>query len=549
MARHAVIIAVVLCVWCGSQGQAQTAAAVRLSGKSVTLDPAPQVREGVLVVPWAALARAAGLAATWDGTQQSVHIVSARGTAITLTPGGLRTAGQTTQALLPVPQVSGQDLVAPLKPLCEALDWGLTWDAETRTAGIWGKVSGLSVRGDSDGVLITVATSLPTNAAVTQLIDPIRTVVDLPGVFLGELPPTHYLNLAGVLRLRAAQYTKTPPVTRLVADLSGNGPRGEWRAAAGKLGGKLVFGRVQGDEPLVQRTRPKLLRVQVSSPRPETTTVTATMSDPVAPVYDVLRQPYRVLVDLSGAEVATGTTSFTPAVPFVGDIRLLDEGRLVLYMKDLVPFTVQTLSGPDRLVVTFRRDQIAGKSIVVDPGHGGKDPGARGRTLLEKDVNLDVARRTVTRLALMGARPTLTRDSDVFVDLYDRPRMTNALKADLFVSIHCNAFTRRDVGSGTQTYYCTPQSKALAVAMHDALWPQLGVKDGGVHQARFCVIRETEIPAVLVELLFIDNKVEEQLLAKPEVRERAATGVCEGLRRYLEGTSSMPPAVLVPPQG
>jgi len=73
------------------------------------------------------------------------------------------------------------------------------------------------------------------------------------------------------------------------------------------------------------------------------------------------------------------------------------------------------------------------------------------------------------------------------------------------------------------------------------------VKDGGVHQARFCVIRETEIPAVLVELLFIDTKAEEQLLAKPEVREKAAQGVCEGLRRYLEGTGSVTPAVLVPP--
>lgn len=548
MARYAAILAVVVWAWWGTQGEAQNAVAVRLGGKSVALVPAPQIREGVLVVPWAALVRAAGLAATWDAAEQSVRLVSARGSVTTLTPGGLRAAGQT-MALVPAPQVTGHDLMAPLKPLCEALDWVVTWDAETRTAGIWGQVTALSTHGDPDGVVVTVATSLPTDAVVTQLTDPIRTVVDLPGVFLGDHPPTHYLNLAGVLRLRAAQYTKTPPVTRLVADLAGNGPRGQWQAAAGKLGGKLVFGRVQGDEPLVQRVRAKLLKIEASSPRPDTTTVTATLSDPVAPVYDVLRQPYRVLVDLAGAEVATGTTSVTPTVPFVETIRLLDEGRLVLYMKDLVPFTLQTLTGPDRLVVTFRRDHLAGKSVVVDPGHGGKDTGARGRTLLEKDVNLDVARRTVTRLALMGARPTLTRDSDVFVELYDRPRMTNALKADLFVSIHCNAFTRPDVGSGTQTYYCTPQSKALAVAMQDALWPQLGVKDGGVHQARFCVIRETEIPAVLVELLFIDNKVEEQLLAKPEVRERAAVGVCEGLRRYLEGTSSMPPAVLVPPQG
>jgi N-acetylmuramoyl-L-alanine amidase len=550
MTRTAAAIAVLLaCARWGSLTWAQPPApSVRLTGRPLALQPPPETREGTLLVPWAALARAGGLKATWDAGPQALQIVSASRSTVTLTATALRAGGQTT-ALVPAPRVAGQDLVAPLKPLCEALGWALTWDAKTRTASIWATITALTTRGDANGVLVSVATSLPTAGQVTQLIDPIRTVVDLPGVFLGDEPPTNFINLVGVQRLRAAQYSKAPPITRLVADIAGNGPRGEWQALPDKLGGKLVFGRVEGNEPIVQRPRPKLLKVEAASAGPDAATLTITLTDPIAPVYDVLRKPYRVLVDLCGAEGPAAAPAVAATIPVVDEIRFVEEGRLALYMKELVPFRLEALTKPDRLVLRFRRDHIAGKSIVVDPGHGGKDSGARGRTLLEKSVNLDVAKRTVTRLALMDAKPTLTRDSDVFVELYDRPRLANALKADLFVSVHCNAFTRPDVGSGTQTYYCTPQSKALAVALHDALWPGIGVKDGGVHQARFCVIRETEIPAVLVELLFIDNKVEEQLLAKPEVRERAAVGICEGLRRYLEGTSSLSPAPLVPPEG
>jgi N-acetylmuramoyl-L-alanine amidase len=214
-----------------------------------------------------------------------------------------------------------------------------------------------------------------------------------------------------------------------------------------------------------------------------------------------------------------------------------------------VPFTVKALADPDRLQVIFTRDKLAGKKIMVDPGHGGKDSGARGSVLMERDVNLDMAKRTVQGLAVMGARPFLTRDADFFVDLYARPRMANALPADLFVSIHCNATGSSWVGSGTGTYYYRPRSKALAIVMQDALVPTLQSRDYGVHQENFCVTRETDMTSILIETLFIDNKAEEKLLAQPQFRQRMADGVCEGLRRYLEGTKSVAPATLTEPQG
>ncbi len=172
---------------------------------------------------------------------------------------------------------------------------------------------------------------------------------------------------------------------------------------------------------------------------------------------------------------------------------------------------------------------------MVDPGHGGEDTGARGRRLGEKEVNLDVAVQVVQKLLSEDCLALLTRDGDVAVDLFDRPRLAQQAGVDAFVSIHCNAMPQRDTNWGTETYYYTPQSKMLAVILHQELLRALGRKDNGVRRARFVVIRETDIPSVLVELMYLNHRDEEELLALPEVRAAAAQAIVRGLRQYYEG--------------
>ena len=513
-------------------------------GKALTSTPVPAMRGGMLVASWADCVRAAGGSARWEADRSTLNVTSARGVSLTVHPGtDFVVAGE--RRSMPVPAtVEGGELVAPVKPLFEALDAVMDWDPLTFTARVWGKVIKLEAHGDDTGLGITFVTSLPANAELSTIKDPRRAVIELPNTYLGRWRELTYLNECGVLRLRCGQYEKQPPAVRLVADLREQAPVPSFERREDGCGGRLLFGKLQGDEPLLDRARPRLLKVLTASPQADTAIVTAFLTDPVKPPeYDVLREPYRVLVDLGEVQMPEASSEALPEIPFIDTLKLVGQGRLALYMKDLVPFTIRQLEAPERVQIVFKREHLAGKRIMVDAGHGGKDSGARGRSLLEKDINLDVARRTASRLVLMEAQPYLTRDDDTLIELYTRPRMTNELPADLFVSIHCNAF-EWDKASGTQTYYCQPQSKGLAVVMQDALWPQLRRKDGGVHQERFCVVRETQIPAVLVELLFLDNRTEEALLAKPETRQAAAVGICEGLRRYLEGTSSIAPAVL-----
>ncbi|MGC9319259.1 MAG: N-acetylmuramoyl-L-alanine amidase family protein, partial [Armatimonadota bacterium] len=117
--------------------------------------------------------------------------------------------------------------------------------------------------------------------------------------------------------------------------------------------------------------------------------------------------------------------------------------------------------------------------------------------------------------------------------------LANRISADLFVSIHCNAMPRPNTGRGTETYYYHARSKCLGLIMQAELVRRLSRRDNGLRWANFCVTRESKMPAVLVELMYLNTDEEEALLAKPEVRTAAAEAIVEGLRQYVEGTGSV----------
>lgn len=221
--------------------------------------------------------------------------------------------------------------------------------------------------------------------------------------------------------------------------------------------------------------------------------------------------------------------------------------------------------------------------VAIDPGHGGRDPGAIGpRETFEKDVVLDVGRRLYRQLAAVrGVTPAMTREDDVYVDLGERLGLARERRADLFVSIHADAFPRREahgssvyalsldgasseaaawlaksenesaalyggsialegLGAGLrETLLDLAQSSTLEASLDvgAVLLAELG-QVGAVHkprveQANFAVLRSPDIPSVLVETAFISNPEEERKLGDPAYRERLATALRAGLERYL----------------
>jgi N-acetylmuramoyl-L-alanine amidase len=176
--------------------------------------------------------------------------------------------------------------------------------------------------------------------------------------------------------------------------------------------------------------------------------------------------------------------------------------------------------------------------IAVDPGHGGSDNGAVGPLgLLEKEGNLAIARVLKKELEGAGAKPFLTRDKDMDVPLYDRPRIAWLGGARLFVSIHCNASGEGENpiwNNGYSVYWYQPQSQALAEAIHAGYgkhFPML--QDHGLYFADFAVCRMTQMPAVLTEQAFIIVPEQEQMIFDPKFQKYFADAILNGIKNFV----------------
>ena len=173
-------------------------------------------------------------------------------------------------------------------------------------------------------------------------------------------------------------------------------------------------------------------------------------------------------------------------------------------------------------------------------GHGGARPGAvypnaEGVDIIERDLTLAISLKLRDRLLEAGYNVVMTRETDIDVDLYERAEIANAVNADLFVSVHCNASGTVPTYQGIYTYYF-PDSKRgekLARTIQPPLCALTGAIDRGVSKANFVVLRETEMCAVLVETGFMSNVEELTRLCDPEYQEKVAWGIAEGLIQYL----------------
>lgn len=228
-------------------------------------------------------------------------------------------------------------------------------------------------------------------------------------------------------------------------------------------------------------------------------------------------------------------------------------------------------------------EQRAIRKVVVDPGHGGKDPGAVGPGgLKEKDVNLEIGLRLKAILEDMGLLVVMTRDDDTFVPLSGRTALANREAADIFISVHCNAAPwkkrARKTMRGSETYFLSlaktddarataamenaaiqfeqpddktrnmdevqfilwdmvqnqylTESADLAEYVQEALGSSLPFPSRGVNQAGFYVLNGAYMPAILVESAFISHKDEEKLLKQSDIRRRIAQAIAKGLAAF-----------------
>ncbi len=294
----------------------------------------------------------------------------------------------------------------------------------------------------------------------------------------------------------------------------------------------------------------------------------------------VLENPYRIIVDVQGrsrkdmARAESGQKAKDRASAASGD-----KAPGATKAGDAPAAPQSPLATPARKKMARQLVEQLGltvRSVMIDAGHGGKDPGAHGPgNLLEKDVNLKVARLVGKRLEKMGFTVMYTRTQDKFVSLEGRTAMANARKADLFLSIHCNAHP--DPGSsGLETYSLnlasTPdevrvaarenavdprrisdmqkildelmhaskltESRDFARAAHQGALGQarksLNLRDRGVHEAPFYVLLGAKMPAILIEVGYITNPAEAAKLRDEKYLDGLAAGIADGVAAYKD---------------
>ena len=170
--------------------------------------------------------------------------------------------------------------------------------------------------------------------------------------------------------------------------------------------------------------------------------------------------------------------------------------------------------------------------IFIDAGHGGSDPGASGNGLVEKVVNLNVATRVKYHLERHGVTVIMSRTTDTNPTLSQRSRMGNQNLVDASVSIHCNAFNSSVSGVETFTYGTKSNELRLAQCIHnEILSNKLYYKNRGIKQGNLHMTRELSMPAILVELAFIDNANDAGLLKNKQ--EEFAVAITTGILKYI----------------
>jgi len=275
-----------------------------------------------------------------------------------------------------------------------------------------------------------------------------------------------------------------------------------------------------------------------------------------------LYDPFRIVVDVRGFEKPQSHQEPPP----VAEKRKARPG-------------IRKTEKPDQTISLARQLGLNVNRIVIDPGHGGKDPGSEiHEAYKEKNITLEIAKRLARRLRKeIGCEVFLTRNRDTFLSLEQRTAIANMKKADLFVSLHVNAHTDSRI-NGLETYFlnmATDQQAVMVAARENATSEKSisdlqtilndlmmntkiressrlayqvqkgmlesagrrfrGIRSLGVKQAPFYVLIGAQMPAILVEVGFLSNRTERKRLMSKTYQDRLAAGICDGIKCYIEG--------------
>lgn len=445
--------------------------------------------------------------------------------------------------------VNGARMV-PMDKVVTLIGGEHSWNAAKRTLTLLAHLD--SVEFDNDTLKINC--SFPVHATAKAWNGKI--MVDVANTKLASEAKEVYIGAAAVERARLGQFDST--TTRVVLDLSK--PTGYKLETIGSAA-QIVLKVGDGLTPTPTAAQPS-----AKQPSGRSFSVTSVS------VQKVDEQSFNVAIVTSGKATATSALSVTPP-----EIRIdLPAGQLgdsctVTGSHSLVEPELTKIASGVRLSLRLSRPMaynvevrdtetmvyvrppdksggtLAGKVIVIDPGHGGKEGGAQAGGCREKNLNIQIAKDLAAALAKHGVTTILTRDTDSVMGLAARPEVAVNAGADFFISVHCNSNITPESATGIETYYHMQEAspKLLACAIHDGVCKFTGMcdrrarSDRSLYNTGLGVLRRLEntgIPGVLLECGYVNNTSDRAKLLDAGHRAKLAAGIVAGLKAYVEGT-------------
>ena len=496
----------------------------------------------------------------------------------------------------PFTSVEGR-MCVPFARVAQALGGTADWQPTTATLTVRARLQ--VVRQDDKS--LAIYTSYPVYYTVKRIDKPERLYVDLYGLDLATTPASIPSQSASVTQIRSGQIDYQ--TVRITIDLKQGMP---FRVESGVQASVVKVALGEGAEtevasnptptpaaPLVPLPVSPPPRVVVNPPppvlpqnagpvtitnvtykivSPALTQILISTTGPAKYRTETLDSPNRLAFDLAGA-TPESTVQAAQAVgsPFIKAIRVgrlltsqMNFGRVVLDLSRAVGFTVESqpvdtgmtytinvLTGPPVVVgstppLNPLSTSLAGKVICIDPGHGGKDSGARDEfrtgNMFEKDITLAVGRRLRDLLIQNGATVVMTRSDDTFIPVMGRPQIANDKHADFFVSIHADSSGGQNSHSGTTVYFHAqnPVCKLMAADISRRIGetsgiPRLGTRSDTVRfPTGFGVLRGSLMPAVLVETGYMNCDSDLAKLRSDDTQQKIAEGIMAGLRDFMQ---------------
>jgi len=417
-----------------------------------------------------------------------------------------------------------------------------------------------------------------------RIVDPDRLVVDLVGTTV--LPQLHKatipINRNGIKQIRIAQNQKNPAIARIVLDLEPNlDPNSAWQTTFNSIRGGLILANAPQPRPPINT----IPNNAAGTPNNPPITINSSES-PVIIQKVILTDSGQLLIQtnqpftyLGTEDISSGTYNISINGARISQnlqrpnldansplewIRLTQIGNSVLI--GLKPgegwrLKESTRSDPQQIYLQLLKSGIAenppqppfpqpnpnpplpvnitnrGRGvIVIDPGHGGRDVGAIGNGIYEKNIVLAISLKLGQALQQMGYVVVYTRTDDIEVELAPRVTLASQVKADVFVSIHANSLENRaSQVSGIETYYAPGSASGgqLATAVHNQIIGGTGAIDRGVRTARFHVVVKTSMPSILVETGFVTNPRESADLNNSAYQERMGAAIARGVDQFV----------------